>query len=175
MAISKITLNGVTQMDVTGKTVTAANMLNGVTSLKNDGTDITGNIASKSSSDLTVSGATVTAPAGYYASAASKTIPDMEYEAHNSFSFRTQSGQRKCDIEAWSTIEVPGYVGGGTIVAMDDSYNAVAANTTITPTTSSQTVGGANWIMEGPLTVAAMPSGTAGLLRRELSVTMLSP
>lgn len=45
MAISKIILNGVTQMDVTGKTVTAASMRNGVTSLKNDGTDITGNIA----------------------------------------------------------------------------------------------------------------------------------
>lgn len=45
MAISKIILNGVTQMDVTGKTVTAGDMLSGVTALKNDGTDITGNIA----------------------------------------------------------------------------------------------------------------------------------
>lgn len=32
MAISKITLNGVTQMDVTQKTVTANTMLNGITS-----------------------------------------------------------------------------------------------------------------------------------------------
>ena len=45
MAIAKIILNGVTQMDVTGKTVTAASMRNGVTALKNDGTDVTGNIA----------------------------------------------------------------------------------------------------------------------------------
>lgn len=44
MAISKIILNGVTQMDVTGKTVTAGSMRNGVTALKNDGTDVTGNI-----------------------------------------------------------------------------------------------------------------------------------
>ena len=44
MAISKIILNGVTQMDVTGKTVTASSMLNGVTALKNDGTDVTGSI-----------------------------------------------------------------------------------------------------------------------------------
>lgn len=44
MAISKITLNGVTQMDVTGKTVTPETMLDGVTALKNDGTDITGNV-----------------------------------------------------------------------------------------------------------------------------------
>ena len=74
MAIAKVTLNGVTQMDVTGKTVTAASMLNGVTALKNDGTDIIGSIASKSSSDLTVSGATVTAPAGNYASSASASV-----------------------------------------------------------------------------------------------------
>ena len=74
MAISKITLNGETQMDVTGKTVTAGSMLSGTTALKADGTDITGNIASKSSTDLTVSGATVTAPAGYYASAATKSV-----------------------------------------------------------------------------------------------------
>lgn len=74
MAISKLILNGVTQMDVTQKTVTAASMLSGTTALKNDGTDITGNIVSKSSSDLTVSGATVTAPAGHYASAASKAV-----------------------------------------------------------------------------------------------------
>lgn len=74
MAIAKVILNGETQMDVTQKTVTAGSMLSGTTALKNDGTDITGNIASKSSSDLTASGATVTAPAGYYASNASKSV-----------------------------------------------------------------------------------------------------
>ena len=61
-------------MDTTQKTVTAGTMLSGTTALKNDGTGITGNIASKSSSDLTASGATVTAPAGYYAEAASKSV-----------------------------------------------------------------------------------------------------
>lgn len=74
MAISKVILNGETQMDVTQKTVTAGAMLSGTTALKNDGTDITGTIASKTSADLTASGATVTAPAGYYASAASKSV-----------------------------------------------------------------------------------------------------
>lgn len=65
---------GTVWMDVTQKTVTTNNMLSGITSLKNDGTDITGNIASKTSSDLTVSGATVTAPAGYYSSNASESV-----------------------------------------------------------------------------------------------------
>lgn len=74
MAIAKVILNGETQMDVTGKTVTAGSMLSGTTALKNDGTDIAGNIESKTSADLTASGATVTAPAGYYASSASKSV-----------------------------------------------------------------------------------------------------
>lgn len=74
MAVAKVILNGTTLIDTTQKTVTAGSMLNGVTALKNDGTDITGDIASKTSSDLTASGATVTAPAGYYASSASKAV-----------------------------------------------------------------------------------------------------
>lgn len=83
MAISKIILNGVTQMDVTQKTVTAGSMLSGTTALKNDGTDITGSIATKTSSDLTANVLTVTAPAGYYASAASKTLSDANLVAGN--------------------------------------------------------------------------------------------
>lgn len=74
MAVSKVILNGTTLIDTTDKTVTAGSMLNGVTALKNDGTTATGSIASKSLADLTASGATVTAPAGYYSSAASKSV-----------------------------------------------------------------------------------------------------
>ena len=74
MAVAKVILNGTTLIDTTQKTVTAASMLNGITALKNDGTDITGSIASKTSSDLTASGDTITAPAGYYASSASKAV-----------------------------------------------------------------------------------------------------
>lgn len=74
MAVSKVILNGNTLIDTTDKTVTSGGMLSGVTALKNDGTSITGNITTKTSSDLTASGATVTAPAGYYASSASKSV-----------------------------------------------------------------------------------------------------
>ena len=74
MAVSKVVLNGSTLIDTTDKTVTAGSMLSGVTALKNDGTTATGSIATKTSSNLSVSGATVTAPAGYYASDASKSV-----------------------------------------------------------------------------------------------------
>lgn len=72
--VAKVTFNGQTLIDVTDKTVTAAKMLNTGTALDKAGDSITGSIASKSSSDLTVSGATVTAPAGYYSSSASKSV-----------------------------------------------------------------------------------------------------
>ena len=49
-------------------------MLDGTTAYDANGAKVTGTIASKASSDLTASGATVTAPAGYYASAASKAV-----------------------------------------------------------------------------------------------------
>ena len=44
MAISKIILNGVTQMDVTQDTVASSNLLYGYTATKNDGTKVTGTI-----------------------------------------------------------------------------------------------------------------------------------
>lgn len=78
MAFSKVILNGTTLMDVTQKTVTSASMLSGTTALKNDGTDVTGTIVSKSSSDVTKSGLNVSAPAGYYSSDVSVTIPVAE-------------------------------------------------------------------------------------------------
>lgn len=167
MAIAKITLNGVTQMDVTGKTVTSGSMLSGTTALKNDGTDITGNIASKSSSDLTASGATVTAPAGYYGSAASKTIPDATYWIDVwDDGFWTDEGVRKWKLKPFAEVDVsegdtPGYFGEGRHYGNDKNWTAVPANTTITPSTSAQTVGGTEYMMEGPLTVAAMPTGSA--------------
>lgn len=46
MAIAKVILNGVTQLDVTQDTVTSGSMLNGITAKKNDGTTVTGNISS---------------------------------------------------------------------------------------------------------------------------------
>ena len=48
-------------------------MLSGVTAYA-DGTKVTGSITSKSGTDLTVSGATVTVPAGYYSSQATKSV-----------------------------------------------------------------------------------------------------
>lgn len=80
MAIAKVVYKEsaeatpVVWIDTTDKTAAAGNMLSGTTALKSDGTTATGNIATKTSANLSASGATVTAPAGYYASDASKSV-----------------------------------------------------------------------------------------------------
>lgn len=137
MAVSKVILNGTTLIDTTDKTVTNASMLSGVTALKNDGTTATGNIASKSSTDLTVSGATVTAPAGYYSSSASKSV------ASGSATTPTTS------ITANPTISVSS---GGLITA------SVSGSKSVTPTVS------AGWVSSGTAgTVSVSGSNTEQL------------
>ena len=54
-----------------------------------------------------------------------------------------------------------GWLDEGEIYGSSVAYNAVAKNTTITPLTSSQTFDWTNYMMEGPVTIAAMPAGTA--------------
>lgn len=93
---------------------------------------------------------------------ATATVPELECEAHHQFTYRTQNNQRRCDIEAWSSVDEPGFCAGGGIVAMDTWLPAVAANTTVTPTESAQTIGGADYMMEGPVTVSAIPSNYVG-------------
>lgn len=74
MGVSKVIINGVTKIDITSDTVAANKLLSGYTAHGADGESVSGSIASKTSSDLSVSGATVTAPAGYYSSDASKSV-----------------------------------------------------------------------------------------------------
>jgi len=62
-------------VDTSDADAVAGNILATKTAYVN-GSKITGNIATKTSSDMTVSGKTVTAPAGYYASAQSKDVAD---------------------------------------------------------------------------------------------------
>ena len=74
MATSKVSINGTTIIDISDTTATASDVLASKKFYAADGSAVTGSIAAKTSSDLTVSGATVTAPAGFYSSSASKSV-----------------------------------------------------------------------------------------------------
>ena len=156
-------------MDTTQKTVTSGSMLSGTTALKNDGTDITGSIATKTSSNMTVSGATVTAPAGYYAQAASKSVasgsastPATSITANPSISV-SSGGLITASVSASQNVTPTvsaGYVSSGTAGTVSVSGSnteqlSTQAAQTIHPSTTDQTIASGKYLT-GAQTVKAV-------------------
>lgn len=78
--------------------------------------------------------------------------------AISSTQYITDNGQRKWQITPAVYVESAGWIPEGeTGAASPHTYNAVASGTVITPSTSSQTIGGADTMMEGAVTVSAAP------------------
>ena len=183
MAYSKIILNGETLMDVTSDTVAAGSLLSGKTATKNDGTKVTGNIASKTASDLTASGATVTAAAGYYSSAVSKSVatgsafpPAVTITKNPTISINT-SGVVTATYTGSSSITptvTSGYVSKGTAGTVSttgtSTYQLTSkAAATYYPSTADQTIASQRWLVGNQtiksvttsnLTAANIKSGT---------------
>ena len=136
-------------------------MLADVTGYGGDGTKYTGNIATKTSGDLTASGATVTAPAGYYAEAASKavasgsaTTPTTSITATPTISVNTSTGVITASVSASQSVTPTvsaGYVSSGTagtvsVSGSDTEQLTVKAAATITPGTSDQTIAAGTYL-----------------------------
>ena len=81
--INKVDYGNQTLIDLTNDTVTAATMLQGYIAHSASGATITGTIATKTSSDITLTNNILTIPAGYY-TAGTKTIPGVEITAPSS-------------------------------------------------------------------------------------------
>lgn len=127
----------------------AGNLPDGVTAYAN-GTKFTGTAASNDSSDLSASGATVTAPAGFYASAASKSVASGNVTAPASISGTSASVSTGTNtitltktVSVTPTVSTAGYVSSGTAgnssVSLTASVTTKAA-ATITPGTSDQSI-----------------------------------
>lgn len=166
MAVSKVILNGTTLMDVTQKTVTAGTMLSGTTALKKDGTDITGSIATKTSSDLTASGATVTVPAGYYASQASKSVTTMTLPTSTSSSV-TSGYSSKATVSRSTSDQyiniAPGYNSAGGYYKISAVANGSATAPASISGSSASVSTGTNTITLSK-TVSATPTVSAGYI-----------
>lgn len=130
-------------------------LLSGVTAYGGNGTKYTGNIATKTSSDLTVSGATVTAPAGYYATNATKTVASGSATAPATISGTsatvstgTNTITLSKSVSVTPTVSA-GYVSSGTAgnstVSLTASVTTKAA-ATITPTTSNQEIAAGTYL-----------------------------
>ena len=171
MAVNKVIYDDTTLIDLTGDTVTAAKMLSGTTAHDKSGAVITGTIATKTSSNLSASGATVSVPAGYYASAASKSVatgkattPATTITQNPSISINS-AGKITASVSGTQSVTPTvsaGYVSSGTAGTITVSGSATKqlatwAAQTITPSTSSQTAVPAGYYTTGNITVAAIP------------------
>lgn len=145
---------------------TGDKMLASATAYAND-TKYTGTIVTKTSSDLTSSGATVTAPAGYYASNASKSVASGSATAPSTISGSSATVSTGTNTLTLSkTVSVTptvsaGYVSSGTAGSSSVSLTASVTTkgaTTYTPTTSDQTIASGTY-----LTGAQTISGDANL------------
>ena len=158
-----VTLLGVTGSyegtDTSDATATSGDILASKTAYAG-GVKITGSIPTKTSADLTASGDTVTAPAGYYASAASKavaagsvSIPGDTISVTPSISVSSGGLVSAVVTDSKTVIPsvTPGYVSSASSVVMpvvgtSTSQLPVQAAQTITPTTSDQTIASGKYL-----------------------------
>lgn len=134
-------------------------MLSGNTAYAN-GTKYTGSIPTKSSSDLTASGATVSVPSGYYASQASKAVASGSAKTPNTNITATptitvdQDGLITANVSASQSVTpavTAGYVSSGTagtvsVSGSDTEQLTTQGAQTITPSTSNQTIAAGTYL-----------------------------
>lgn len=169
MAISKViykssaSAQGVTWIDATPSTAAAADILSPKTAMLANGvvTQGTGSGASTPTGNINITQAGVTDVTNY----ATATVPNAIAMAGILTDFVTESNQRKWRLTATVFVDPEdggraGWIAEGVADENIMTFNAVPVNTTIIPSTSAQTIGGARHMMEGPVTIAAMPSGT---------------
>lgn len=165
-------------VDTSDATMTSGGQsLDGVTSYAN-GVKITGSIPTKTAADMTASGATVTAPAGYYAAATSKTIasgtattPATSISAVPVLSINASTGVITGTVSASQNVTPTvsaGYVSAGTAGTISVSGSDTLALTaqaaqTITPGTTAQTIAAGQY-----LTGAQTIAGDANLIAQNI-------
>lgn len=135
-------------------------------------------IARKSSSDLTASGATVTVPAGYYSSQATKSVSSGSATAPASISGSSATVSTGTNtLTLTKTVSVTpsvsaGYVSAGTAGNSSVSLTAsvtTKATATITPGTSNQTIASGTYLT-GTQTISGDADLTAANIKKGVQI-----
>lgn len=152
-------------------------MLSGNTAYA-DGVKYEGTIVSKSASDLTASGATVTVPAGYYGSQATKSVASGSATAPASISGTSATLTTGTNTLTLSkTVSVTpvvsaGYVASATAANSSVSLTATVttkAAATITPGTSAQTIAAGTYLT-GAQTIAGSSDLVASNIKAGVTI-----
>ena len=106
---------------------------------------------------------TITADNGYDGlSEVEVSVPSAIVVAEVADHFFTQNNVRKWEVYANAANFNEGYLYYGQVAQDSKIYNAIPTGTTVTPTESAQTIGGADTMLEGAVTVSAIPSNYVG-------------
>ncbi len=152
-------------------------MLSGNTAYAN-GVKYTGSIASKSASDLTASGDTVTVPAGYYASQATKAVASGSAKGPTTVSGTSASvstGTNTLTLTksvSITPVVTAGYVASGTAQSASVTLTAsvtTKAAATITPGTSAQEIAAGTYLT-GKQTISGDANLTASNIKSGVSI-----
>lgn len=108
---------------------------------------------------------TVTASSGYdgleEVDVTVNAVPMADFNPVVHCQFDIQNGVEKWRVQGGGYAETAGWIGEGGYNAVE-YYSIVPSNTSITPTESSQTIGGYQYMMKGAVTVNAIPSNYVG-------------
>jgi hypothetical protein len=138
----------------------ASDALSGKEFIDGSGNKITGTIATKTASNLSASGATVTVPAGYYASQATKSVATAT-QATPSISVSSAG------LITASTTQTAGYVATGTKSATKQLTTQGAQ--TITPGTADKTIASGRYLT-GTQTIKGDANLVAGNIKSGVSI-----
>lgn len=149
-----------TGTDVSGVTAAASDVLSPKVFVDASGTEQTGTIVTKTSSDLTISGAKVSVPAGYYATDTSKSVASAT-QATPSISV-SSSG-----VITASVTQAAGYVSSGT--KSTTKQLSTKSATTYTPGTSNQTIS-SGYYLTGTQTIKGDSNLVASNIKSGVSI-----
>lgn len=123
-----------------------------------DGIEVGGGITPTGNINITQAGVTdVTDYATATVAELDNLLVDVGYQ------YESIRGVWSIVLEPFATANASGFADSGSYYYGNDIvFNAIPTGTSVTPTESSQTIGGANTMMEGAVTVNAIPSNYVG-------------